>query len=104
MRFPAEPNGSPSPIGAWNRRSRDVKDFRKAFRAQITLDCALDDMFQRNVWIFFDVKERSASAMVAEYVEVSGQVMTMVSTFGQRRMMETRIGRDSGIGFVGPPM
>jgi hypothetical protein len=60
-------------------------------------------MFQRSVWIFLDVKERSASAMVAEYVEVSGQVMTMVSTFGQRRMIETRIGRDSASGFSGTP-
>ena len=103
FKFPAEPNGLPSPVGGLNWRSREVKDFRKAFRAQITLDCAFDDMFQRSVRIFFDVKESRASAIAAENVAVSGQVITMVSTFGQCRMMETRTARDSSSGCLGPP-
>jgi hypothetical protein len=60
-------------------------------------------MFQHNVRIFFDVKESSASAIAAEKVEVSGQVIIMASTFGQCRMMETRIARESTPGIVGPP-
>ena len=49
FRFPAEPKEMSSPVGYSNSRHKEVKDFRRAFRAQITLDCALDDMFQHNV-------------------------------------------------------
>ena len=103
FRFPAEPNRLSSPAGAPNWRSREVKVFLRAFRAHITLDCAFDDMFQRSVRIFFDVKESRASAIAAENVAVSGQVITMVSTFGQCRMMETIIARDPSSSDVGPP-
>lgn len=103
FKFPAEPNRLSSSVGASNRRSKEVKDLRKALRAQMTLDWALDDTLQPKVRIFFDVKERSASAIAAENVGVSGQVIAMVSTFGQCRMMVTRVGRDSTSGLVGPP-
>ena len=100
--MPAEPKGLFSLVGASNSRHSEVKDLRKAFSAHMTFGCALDDMFQHNVRIFFDVKESNASAMAAEKVGVSGQAIIMVSTFGQCRMMETRIARESVSAVVGP--